>query len=83
MSHGDWREEAKRAHTTRELERAVSHAPGWRIKHGKEHDLLCAPNGGKVAVPRHPGDLARGTLASIVKALLLLGGIVALVAWVW
>ena len=46
---------------------------GGRVERRKRHDMLCHPDGGYVAAPRHRGDYATGTRAAIVKALLALG----------
>lgn len=58
--------------TAREFERAVQRQGGW-IEQGGNHARLCHPDGGKVALPRHAGDLATGTRHSIMKMLLSLG----------
>lgn len=40
---------------------------GWRIVHGKAHDLAKSPSGQKVALPRHKGDIPIGTAQKILK----------------
>jgi hypothetical protein len=45
---------------------------GTKLRHGKRHDILYNDKG-RVAVPRHPGDLKRGTMRSIVKGLIAIG----------
>jgi len=39
----------------------------WMIIHGKAHDLAISPNGQKVALPRHKGDIPLGTVQKILK----------------
>ena len=45
---------------------------GADIEEGGSHTLIVTPKG-KCAVPRHPGDLCKGTRFSIIKTLTLLG----------
>lgn len=52
--------------TKLELERKFREA-GWRLEHGSRHDHLVSPTGQKIPVPRHRGDLKKGTLRSILK----------------
>ena len=40
---------------------------GWRIIHGANHDLAIGPNGQKVALPRHKGDIKTGTAHNILR----------------
>jgi hypothetical protein len=46
--------------------RRVARCEIVRQGHGS-HEIWRAPNGASFPVPRHPGDLARGTLAKIIK----------------
>jgi len=54
--------------TERMLEKKLVDA-GWTITHGKAHDL--ATNslvpGVKIPIPRHKGDIPRGTANAILK----------------
>ncbi|MCL2180040.1 MAG: type II toxin-antitoxin system HicA family toxin [Treponema sp.] len=54
--------------TKRELEHKLLKA-GWVITHGKAHDLATNPRktGIKISIPRHTGDIPKGTLKSILK----------------
>lgn len=52
--------------TKLELERKFR-AAGWTLKHGKSHDLAVSPTGQIVAIPRHKGDLKKGTALGILK----------------
>ena len=54
--------------TKRELEKILSSA-GWVINHGRAHDLATHPQkpGVKIPIPRHTGDIPKGTLKSILK----------------
>ena len=40
---------------------------GWRIIHGANHDLALGPDGQKIALPRHKGDIKKGTALSILR----------------
>ena len=40
---------------------------GWRIIHGANHDLALGPKGQKIALPRHKGDIKKGTAFSILR----------------
>ena len=40
---------------------------GWKIVHGKAHDLAKSSTGQKVALPRHKGDIPIGTAQKILK----------------
>jgi len=54
--------------TKRELEQKLLKA-GWVITHGKAHDQatnLYMP-GVKISIPRHSGDIPKGTAKSILK----------------
>ena len=53
--------------TKRELEQKLLKA-GWVITHGKAHDLATNPQkpGVKIPIPRHNGDIPKGTLKSIL-----------------
>ena len=55
--------------TKRELEQLLK-ANGWDIVHGKAHDLATNPEkpGIKIPIPRHKGDIPKGTAQSIIKA---------------
>jgi len=55
--------------TKRELERKLRKA-GWFITHGKVHDLATNPQkpGVKIPIPRHVGDIPKGTASAILKA---------------
>jgi HicA toxin of bacterial toxin-antitoxin, len=54
---------------------------GCTIQNGGRHTKIIGPQGGMVPVPRHPGDLAKGTRFSIIKMLaLLLPIVVAVIA---
>jgi predicted RNA binding protein YcfA (HicA-like mRNA interferase family) len=54
--------------TKRELEQKLRKA-GWVITHGKAHDLATNPlkPGVKISIPRHTGDIPKGTAESILK----------------
>ena len=54
--------------TKRELEKKLLNA-GWIITHGKAHDLATNPQkpGIKIPIPRHTGDIPKGTMKSILK----------------
>jgi predicted RNA binding protein YcfA (HicA-like mRNA interferase family) len=51
-----------------ELERKLKNA-GWTITHGKTHDQATNPQkpGVKIPIPRHTGDIPKGTIKSILK----------------
>ena len=53
--------------TKRELERKLLKA-GWVITHGKAHDQATHPQkpGIKIPIPRHAGDIPKGTAKSIL-----------------
>lgn len=53
--------------TRKELDRKLLSA-GWKIEHGKNHDLAVSKTGQIVALPRHKGDLKSGTMSKILKA---------------
>ena len=42
---------------------------GWVITHGKAHDQATNPQrpGVKIPIPRHSGDIPKGTAKSILK----------------
>jgi predicted RNA binding protein YcfA (HicA-like mRNA interferase family) len=50
------------------LKRALVKA-GWTITHGKAHDQATNSQkpGVKIPIPRHKGDIPKGTLNSIMK----------------
>jgi len=54
--------------TKRELERKLLKA-GWTITHGKAHDMATNPQkpGVKIPIPRHAGDIPKGTAKSILN----------------
>jgi len=54
--------------TKRELIRKLTKA-GWLITHGKAHDMATNPQmpGVKIPIPRHTGDIPKGTIKSILK----------------
>lgn len=52
--------------TKLEIERKFK-AAGWTIVHGSKHDLLVSPTGQKIALPRHKGDIPKGTALKILK----------------
>jgi len=54
--------------TKRELVQKLLKA-GWIITHGKAHDLATNPQkpGIKISIPRHTGDIPKGTVQSILK----------------
>ena len=54
--------------TKRKLEQKLSKA-GWTIIHGKAHDMATNPQkpGVKIPIPRHTGDIPKGTVKSILK----------------
>lgn len=52
--------------TKLELERKFKKA-GWTLQHGKSHDIFVSPSGQKVPVPRHKGDIPKGTALKILK----------------
>lgn len=53
--------------TKYELERCLKQA-GFERRTGGNHDIWIKKGYPPVPVPRHKGDLARGTLKSILKA---------------
>jgi len=55
--------------TKREIEQKLRKA-GWIITHGKAHDLATNSQmpGVKISIPRHKGDIPKGTAISILKA---------------
>ena len=55
--------------TKRELEKILKEN-GWVITHGKAHDQATNPekSGIKIPIPRHKGDIPKGTANSILKA---------------
>ena len=54
--------------TKRELEQKLLKA-GWKITNGKAHDQATNPlkPGVKIPIPRHTGDIPKGTVNSILK----------------
>ena len=52
--------------TKLELERKLREA-GWTFRHGKRHDHAVSPSGQIVPLPRHAGDLKKGTARRILK----------------
>ena len=54
--------------TKRKLEQKLLKA-GWVITHGKAHDMATHPEkpGVKIPIPRHTGDIPKGTAKSILK----------------
>ncbi|GMO29919.1 MAG: type II toxin-antitoxin system HicA family toxin [Termitinemataceae bacterium] len=54
--------------TKKELERKLISA-GWIITHGRAHDQATNPQktGVKIPIPRHKGDIPKGTAKSILK----------------
>ncbi|MFP3090702.1 type II toxin-antitoxin system HicA family toxin [Treponema sp. TIM-1] len=54
--------------TKRELEKILTQS-GWVITHGKGHDMATNPQmpGVKIPIPRHSGDIPKGTAKSILK----------------
>ena len=52
--------------TKLEIERKFK-AAGWKIVHGSKHDLLVSPTGQKIALPRHKGDVPKGTAQKILR----------------
>jgi len=42
---------------------------GWLITHGRAHDMATNPQkpGIKIPIPRHGGDIPKGTANSILK----------------
>jgi len=54
--------------TETELKRKLKKA-GWTITHGKAHDQATNPQkpGMKISIPRHKGDIPKGTANSILK----------------
>jgi predicted RNA binding protein YcfA (HicA-like mRNA interferase family) len=52
--------------TKLELERKFREA-GWTLRHGKSHDHAVSPTGQVVPIPRHTGDLKKGTVRRILK----------------
>ncbi|MFH1486549.1 MAG: hypothetical protein ABIH46_10795 [Chloroflexota bacterium] len=63
----------KSCKTSQSFARAVRSQGGY-IEHGRRHDIARAPSGaGRVAIPRHKGELAPGMRSSISRVLLALG----------
>lgn len=52
--------------TKLELERKLRKA-GWTFKHGTNHDLAVSPTGHIIPIPRHKGDIPKGTALKILK----------------
>lgn len=52
--------------TKLELEKKFRKA-GWTIEHGKSHDKAVSPTGQIVPIPRHKGDIPKGTAEAILK----------------
>jgi predicted RNA binding protein YcfA (HicA-like mRNA interferase family) len=54
--------------TKRELEQKLRKA-GWIITNGKAHDQATNPQkpGVKIPIPRHTGDIPKGTVKAILK----------------
>ena len=52
--------------TKLELERKFREA-GWTLRHGASHDHAVSPTGQVVAIPRHRGDIPKGTARKILK----------------
>ena len=54
--------------TKKELEGMLRKA-GWIIKHGSAHDQATNPDypGVKIPIPRHKGDIPKGTAEQIKK----------------
>lgn len=63
--------------TAQDFERVISRQ-GGRIVRGARHDIVQGRNGGRVAIPRHRGDLPTGTRCAIIRELLMLGFMVVL-----
>jgi hypothetical protein len=65
----------KRLEACRSHDDFVSYASkrGGRIENGGRHTKIYSPDGGMAIVPRHPGDLAKGTRFSIIKTLIKIG----------
>ena len=59
----------------RELERLII-SDGWYLKdvRGSHHNYLHPSKSGKVTIPNHSGDIAKGTLNSILKQAGIKGG---------
>lgn len=52
--------------TKLELEKKLRKA-GWTIEHGSKHDKAVSPTGQIVPIPRHKGDIPKGTAEAILK----------------
>ena len=54
--------------TKSELEKMLK-SNGWEISHGKAHDQATHSDkpGIKIPIPRHKGDIPKGTVNSILK----------------
>jgi len=54
--------------TKRELEKLLK-SNGWKISHAATHDQATNPDnpGIKIPLPRHKGDIPKGTVNSILK----------------
>ena len=52
--------------TKLELERKFLEA-GWTLKHGSKHDHAVSPTGQIVPIPRHKGDIPKGTARKMLK----------------
>ena len=69
----------EQSHTFREVYAALQHNPELRtMRNCGRHTVFTGPHG-CVPVPRHQGDVPRGTLKSIVKMAVLAGLAVAVV----
>jgi len=52
----------------RSVLRGLSELVGLRFKrHGRRHDIFTTADGVQIEIPRHTGDIADGTLKSIVR----------------
>ena len=71
-------------HNARELEHMARRA-GCQLENGGRHPHIVTPTGYRVPYPAHPGDLARGTMHSILQKLaaagVVLGTPAAVLAW--
>ena len=53
--------------TKREVEKLLKKA-GFKRRTGGRHDIWCKKSFPPIPIPRHKGDIPKGTLLSILKA---------------
>lgn len=71
-----------RAHTGRELCQHFDHHPELRARRQSGSHVVYTGPRGSVVVPNHGGDVARGTLRSIIRMAALAGLAALSVVWI-